>query len=171
MIDIAYSVTEAEYLEAQSLYVRRKSGKTVFLLRGVIVLGALVASVRPLLATLRDGDPFDWTRFIAPLLFAAVFIFALPYLQRRAFRKRFKIESANLTNVRMKLSESGMEVDVPGTGHGFLEWSGLSEWLEGKLVFMAIAGYTFRPIPKSALTPQQIDEVRDLLSLYIKPAE
>jgi len=171
MIDITYSLTEAEYLEAQSLYVHKKSGKTPFILRCIVALGAVLVSSRALLATLQYGDPFDWSRITPPLIVAAIFIFGLPSLQRWGFRKRYKVEANNLTHVSLKLDESGWEVDVPGAGRGSLEWSGLSDWMEGKLVFMAISGYTFRPIPKSALTPPQVDEVRELLARKIKPAK
>jgi hypothetical protein len=116
---------------------------------------------------MRDGDSIDWVGVLVPITIALTIIGILPYLQRRGFRKRFEVESPNLTNAVMQFNGDGVRSTIAGRGEATLDWSTFSSWLEGKDVFMLMSGYTFLPIPKSALEKSQIEEVRDMLTANI----
>jgi hypothetical protein len=167
MIEIHFTLTEAGYLEAQALYLKDKQPWARNILKGAVLVGALLAITSNVYKTLQNGDPFDWTGALVPLTIAVIFIALLPYLQRHEFRKRFKIEAPNLSNAVMQLNNDGVRSKIAGRGEGTSEWSTFSNWIEGESLFILISGYTFRQIPKSVLDQSAIREVRDLLAQHI----
>lgn len=168
MIDLHFSITEPEYLEAQRLFMREQHRKLrwwfwvmsgIFFLSGVAVL---LTAPRPI--TFAELPSYLSTLFVISIVLLCI----LP-LQKRAFKKRFLKERANLTNAHLTLDSRGYHCDVPGVGSGSAEWSGISSWLEGKLVFVLRSGYLMRIIPKADLVEAQQNEVRTLLAENVGP--
>jgi uncharacterized membrane protein len=170
VIELSFTLSEAEYCEAQSLYIRAKQPWIRVLLPVCILVGTLLVVLTNLLKSFRDGSPVDWASVILSLAVAFVFLALLHFARRRGFRRRFKIEAPNLTNVIMQLDDSGVRIQIAGRGEGTTQWPTFSTWSEGDKVFIMISGFTFRPIPKSVLSPTEVDAIRNLLTLHIKKA-
>ena len=168
MIDIRFTVTEPEYLEAQQIFVReqRRTSRWRRRISWAILLAAFVV----LLSTLPRPLHF---KTLPPYLYGLAFLCLLPLcikpLQRRNFKKRFATDRTNLTDAHLVLDRSGYRSEVPGIGSGIAEWRGMSGWFEGEKVFMLRSGYHMRIVPKASLTEVQLEEVRSLLTEQIGP--
>jgi hypothetical protein len=168
MIDLHFSLTEPEYLQAQQLFTREQHRKLrwwLWAMSGIFLISAtcvLLTTPKPItFAELPSSLP---ALFVIPIVLLCI----LP-LQKHAFKKRFQKEKANLTNAHLILDARGYHCNVPGVGSGTAEWSGISSWLEGELVFVLRSGYLVRIVPKAALTEAQLNEVRTLLTEKIGP--
>jgi hypothetical protein len=69
--------------------------------------------------------------------------------------------------VRVQADDSGTRF-VYGTGDSNTQWSGYIRFLETKNLFMLyVSKAMFRPIPKRALSPGQVSELREMLQTKI----
>jgi hypothetical protein len=164
VIDVQFTVTESEYLEAQHLFMREQQRKSRWWRWGVWLV-LLVSTADTLVTTSRP---------IPPYTFVCVIFCFFPLwnglLRKMAFRKRFAKEKQSLTNAHVVVGHEGYRCDVPGMGSGITEWGAISGWLEGKTVFVLRSGYLMRIVPKSPLTEEQIESVRLLFAQEIGPA-
>ncbi len=70
---------------------------------------------------------------------ALVVLFIGP-IQRRALQKRYLKERANLTNISVRIDQSGVHSKIPGQGFGFAEWPGVrGGWKAGAFSCFAAA--------------------------------
>ena len=166
MIDIHFTLTEAEYLEAQKLYTSsNKSWKRV----RVILIVILLLSVTVVLLSLPNGKGAEVIQQLRPLAVIAIFLSLLPLWKKWGFKKRFLTERQNLTNVNLIIDDSGYRANIPGIGEGVAEWGGMDGWQEGKSVIVLRSGLLMRLFPKAPLREAQIDEVRKLLTRKLGP--
>jgi hypothetical protein len=163
MIETSYSLTENEYIEAQFLYQRKKSKRAQIMRYALIAI--LAGSFVTILLTAPAANLLTPIAAI-PAVFLVMLIF-LPLIQRRAFRKRFKTEAVNCTNVEVRLDDDGYHGDVAGVGSGTIRWEAFSMFAESPNVFLLLRGFTFHPIPKRALLPWQQDELKLLVSRHL----
>ena len=166
MIDFQFTLTQAEYIEAQKLYM--SSNKSWKRLR-IILMGVLLLSFTVLLLSLRSGTGAVAFQQLKALIILMVFLFFVPLLQRFGFRKRFLKERKNLTNVTVIIDEVGFHSDIPGIGGGVAEWAGMDGWQEGKKVIMLRSGLLMRLFPKSSLSETEMVDVRKLLARKLGP--
>lgn len=170
MITFHFTITEAEYIEAQSLFMKQSSGKMRWLRYGSIAV--LIISVSLFIfSRARDGETTGselLQQFVPVVVLAAIFS-CLPLLQKWAFKKRFPKEKENLTNVRVQMDDDGYHVDIPGVGAGVAAWEPMRVWIEGPNVVMIRSGFLMRVFPKSALTDVEMQEARMLLTRKIGP--
>jgi hypothetical protein len=168
MIEIRFTLTEPEYLEAQQLFMRnhnqkyRWSRSTVWALFIAGVALAACTAQRPL--TFNTIPIYVWVLFV--LCFYPLWIIPL---QRSGLKKRFVIEKRNLTDAHVQLDDNGYHVEVPNIGSGTAQWGGISKWVEGKVVIILLSGLLMRIIPKHPLSGPQLNELRQLLGKYIGP--
>ncbi len=170
MIDIHFSVSEKEYLEAQKLFMStnkklkwiRTALLIVLLLSFVLVVSSALISAQHFGEALQQLLPF----FAVVLVLLACFS---PFFQNRGFKKRFLKEKQNLTNAHLVLDDAGYHIDIPGVGSGVAEWTSMDGWLEGKQIIILPAGLLMRILPKAPLTAHQLDEARELLTEKLGP--
>ena len=169
MIETTYTLSEPEYFEAQQLYlksVRRWGALTVngfsaFLL----VCFSIVIATNP--AHFRALQ----TTGAVPGILLLAFALSLPWLSRRALKKRYLVERSGLTDIHVMLTEEGYRVVTASQGAGDIPWTGLSSYIESQSLFLLLQGFTFRAIPKRALDEGQITEVRRLITTHLpKPS-
>ena len=165
-IDTVYTLTEEEYLEAQSLYIREKHKIIPYIRWGFVVIPILLVAV-VVFNSSKMGQIFPPVTLIGSLVPVLIFGAVLPLSQKRALQKRFVIEKPNMTNVHLHMDEDGMRANVPGVGEGSIQWPAFSLWLEGNRLFILINAFMFRPIPKSALAQDEIDVLRQFLQAHV----
>jgi hypothetical protein len=168
MINIHFTITEAEYLEAQDLFTREQNKKMrtwLWLISGasfLIGLFSLLASPRPIsLATIPS--------YAIPMMVMGGLPLYIKPAVKRAMKKRFPKEVKNLTNATVQLDDTGYRTSIPGVGEGTADWRGISQWFEGDKVFVLRSGLLMRIVPKSALDDSERSELRSLLSEKIGP--
>lgn len=159
MITTTFTVREAEYIEAQQLYLRTTSVNRV----RYGLLAVLVFSLISVLVTAKDIPPADWAKGAGPVGLIALLV-SFPVLQKRSFRKRYLIEAAALTDVTVQLDESGYRSQAPGQGAHETPWSAFTSYAEGGAIFVLFRGYSFNAIPKRALSETDRDAARALIS-------
>jgi hypothetical protein len=165
MIDIRYTVSKAEYIEAQRLFIKRKRRKSLYsrLVLYVIFVAACAYALLTSKDQMQGASVFVGT--------AAFIVFAVVVLNRSlqkfALGKRFATESKFLSGVHLILDDTSIRGDVEGIGEAVTQWGAYTGWVEGPAVFAIIGGFTFRPIPRRVLSPDQQSELRDLLTRHI----
>ena len=169
MIETYFSLTKAEYIESQRLFVQDALGKSRswrWPLAAFLLLNALWTFFYPhqrLAFTDSPAFAFVWVLLAMSLLFPG-------HLSRLGFAKRYEKEKVNLTNAHLILDDVGYHTEVPGIGSGVAEWPGIQKWKEGASVFVLKSGFLMRVIPKSSLSPYEQHQVRDLLIAKLGPA-
>jgi hypothetical protein len=170
MIDIHFSITEEEYLEAQKLYMSTNK-KLKRMRRGALIVFSITiiaVAVAALKTPPRTGEVFQ--QFFPLSVLMLLFLACLsPTVQKRNFKKRFLKERRNLANSHLVLDDTGYHMEVPGIGGGTAEWGGMDGWLEGTQVIILPAGLLMRIFPKAPLTEIQIEEARALLTDKLGP--
>ncbi len=166
MIDIYFTLSQAEYLEAQKLNTSKN--RTFKWFRwGLLAFGLFALAV----VVLRSPNRFDADAFtqFAPFFTIVLIALFLPFMQKSGFKKRFLKEKQNFTNARLVMDEMGYHLSIPGVGGGIAEWGGMDGWLEGKSVFLLRSGLLIRLFPKAPLDQTQLEEVRALLTEKLGP--
>jgi hypothetical protein len=169
MIDISYTVSRPEYIEAQRLFIGRRRRKSLYwrlVIYAVFVIGCVLV-----VWTSKD-DRRGAIDFIATMAFVLIGVVTLIRLSQKYFLvKRFATESRFLSGIHLTIDDSGLHGIVEGIGESTTQWGALTAWAEGANVFLLISGFTFRPIPKRVLSPDQQTELRDLLKRHIATAK
>ncbi|SNS44441.1 hypothetical protein SAMN05421770_101999 [Granulicella rosea] len=172
MIEASFTIREDEYLEAQKAYMHAVNPQARWIRFGLA--GVLTLSIGIVLLTQRTGLATLWTPHNLP---GAVFVLTIvtitllsPKLQRRAFKKRYQVERAGMTDVRTELNEEGISAEVPAYGRAELLWSAHTGYLQTPQLILLLKGYTFRPIPLRAFAhPNEVEElVKRHLPVYTR---
>ena len=161
MIEITFTLSEAEYIEAQELYFRTSNQGTRWKLRaigGIILISLLSVILTNLhqLSTLLTG------KLALPVIVLAILVLA-PWLRKRGFRKRYRVELPSVTGVHLQIDEIGYHSRVAGQGQGDIFWSAFTSYGDTSNLFALFKGYSFYAIPKRALDEHQIDELEQLI--------
>ena len=167
MIDIVLTLTESEYLEAQRLHMRERIRRGR--IRRTISLCILFTGL--FVFFWKTTGPRDAVLITLPTVSGTI-VLALglrKILHTWIFRKRFKTDSRLLTNVHLTIDDLGTHGETVGIGHGTLEWTAFTNWLEGKQSFVLFIGCLFRAIPKRLLSEQETAHLRSLLEQKIGP--
>jgi hypothetical protein len=165
MIETFFTLTEAEYVECQRLYLRqrpKRSRRWDLLLCVIFLIGIFI-----LVRTRQSA----WDALIFVIIGgiggAALGFVMKEVLQARSFKRRFETASRMLTDAHLSFDDSGIRSKIDGIGEGKTEWNACTSWLEGKNVLLILYGHSFSPIPKRALSEESKQELRDLLSRKI----
>lgn len=162
MIETTYSVTEAEYVEAQALWcpiaVRKLPGHWLY--QGTLILIATcmawVAHFAPVLSVLAWASSV-WLWFI------------VLNWRKKAIRKyQYSLAAERMQNVSLRIDEGGFHEHKENSGTCFIPWNQFSGWREGKSIFVLGMNLTPIPIPKSCLLPGQQASLRSTLETSIK---
>jgi hypothetical protein len=166
MIDIHFTLTEKEYLEAQALFLRESDRKarrwrwplTAFLFVCLAVFWSL-------------PKPIDWSDITTWVFVVLVCLAFLPrkLLRRHLFRKRFQKEGALFVDVHTVLDDASYRNEIPGIGHSVTEWKAMTDWAEGDSVFIVKQTLLIRIIPTHVLSEPQREELRALFTRQIGP--
>ena len=166
-------LTEDEYMEAHRLHCkspyRAIANAFAYTLAGLFWI-FLIASW--IFKALYPSDPFlgqnvsAFQKAILPgalgiLLWVLFFRVYTPYATRRKFRKTrsFQIEVFNEIN-----SEGLMQKTAEGS-YGFSRWADFSHWRESEqMIIVVYPTGIYCMIPKSAVTTEQQNEVRNILT-------
>ncbi len=162
MIETRFTLTEAEYIEAQRAYLEASgSGRQLkfFLIFILVVFVVAVATNPDPLTTLRDP------RMLFPLLIVTIFLLS-PWLQTRAFKKRFKVDAPTITNVHVLIDEEGYWA-ATSQGEGKSYWGGYSSYIETPRCFLLIKGFTFQVVSKQQLSETEVLELRELIARHL----
>jgi hypothetical protein len=170
MIDIAYTVSRPEYIEAQRLFIGRRRRKSLYWRLAIYAIffigcGLVIWSSKDD----RRRGAIDFILTMTFVLLAAVTLVRLS--QKYLLVKRFATESKFLSGIHLMIDDTGLRGIIEGIGESTTQWGALTAWLEGPTVFVLIAGFTFRPIPKRVLSPEQQTELCDLLERHIITAK
>ena len=162
MINVWFTLSQDEYVEAQTLFMREQNRKARWWrwpLAATTLIGCALMIV--------TGRPASFISMPGPVIglgaMGLLFLF-LPILQKSTFKKRFKKESANLTNLRVELSSRGIFAEIPGRGSGMADWITIDTWIEGDQVFMLKSGLLMRVLPKRVFDDEQCNDLRNLLT-------
>ena len=169
MIDICFTVTESEYLEAQKLFVRHQY-RNVIRLRWILVAVYIASSLAVPFIGSRPHHPSPLHVLLSLFMSVCVVVAILGaknLLQRLAFGRRFRKEKRFLTDVHARIDDQGYWCEIPGVGSGMMEWLAFDRWTEGYTVIFLVTGSSMTMVSKSSLTPPQLSELRMMLQTRV----
>ena len=162
---ISYTPSEADLIEANRLWFRRelrRGGNLLFFFCGGWIFGLVGwhfgsdAGFDPLLA------------FGAGILVWLAGLFLILANMRRQIPKRVRREFAEQRALRDEVELSWSDDGLTATtahGHSQFGWDEFRSWTENEAVFLLFhAERLFTVVPKRALSEDQVDELRRLLS-------
>ena len=163
MIDTVYTVSEAEFSQANTIWcggAARKIPGYVPLQFTYAVFGACIGwSLRYLPSWLWIG-----------LILSMVAVQLIVRWRRKFLKKRqFLHMSGRMAELHVQIDDSGYRDEKSGCCGGWNAWSGYTGWKEGPLVFVLGRNLSFTTVPKAPLSPEQQTELRLLLESKIGP--
>jgi len=156
LIQAVYELTEREFYEAQV----RHSGSSGRITR---IIGAII-----LVCALASLSTHHYAQASIGIVLGIVFIFGLRISTSLAFKR----EASLKLKTTIVASEEGFET-VNSRGKSTLNWSAFTRFTETRNIFMLyVQSRMFHLIPKRALSPEDVDRLRELLKRHIstKPA-
>jgi hypothetical protein len=158
MIQMVYTISEAEFSEAQKLWCSRELKKLPgrWLTQGVGVLfgGFIGGSFHYL--------PLWLVCSLGGSLFALILV---GQWRRKAIRHyQYTISAERFNDIEVSIDESGYRDRKAGKSEGWIGWSDFTGWRESANVFILGRNLTFVTIPKRALTAAQQDDLRVTLN-------
>ena len=158
MIDLAYTVSEAEFLEAGSKLASRKGIRQPLIVLHYVAVAVVLAAG---LSLILMGS-------LAPGIFFIALGTALPFLRRYTHRKvlRSNYRGAPFmhSQVRAQIDESGISMTY-ATGSSVNAWEGHQACFETKdMIVLQISTTLVRVFPKRAFNAEQLAEFRKLLA-------
>jgi len=162
MIDITYSLSEAEYLDGYKIWAKLQlktyPGRVLVQIASA-VFGVFIGLSLHLLPT------WLWIGLIA----SYGLLYFVCWWRKKVIRKHLYAQSKeNWQNMHVKFDELGYQSELPGMSGGWIRWARFTNWREGKLVIILGYDVHFIPIPRSALAPEQQDELRLLIASHVK---
>jgi hypothetical protein len=158
VISTNYAISETEFVEAQKIWCPRELKKLPgrWLLQAVsIVFGGFVG----------------WSFIYLPRwlvvglcgsLLAQVVVSAWG---KKAIRHyQFTLNADRFREVEVEIDESGYRDQKPGVCGGWIDWKDFTGWRESDNIFILGRNLSFVTVPKRALTPEQQQELRKVLS-------
>ena len=113
----------------------------------------------------------SWTIFLLAGLAPVYLLYCVLFLMfsSSAMRKNYKSAARTLTNCHLEFEDEGCLWNVPEETNGRLYWKTYSSWMESKMAFALIREGLVYPIPKSALSSNQLVELRELFIKHLGP--
>ncbi len=161
MIDTTYTISEAEFAQANALWCGDAAKK----LPGHIPLQITYAIFGACIGwSLHYMPAWLWIALILSMLAVQLIV----RWRRKVIRKRqFLHMSGRISDVHVRIDETGYEDEKPDCCRGWNAWTGYTGWREGSLVFVLGRNLSFTTVPKAPLSLEQQDELRALLKSQI----
>ena len=164
-MELTYGVTQEDFYECRiASRDRTIISRWVFrLLAGFVIL----LPVGWLLWIELHPNKYDLFDLVPKVIVAALLAILLWVLPRRLAREQFRKQPAARGQTTVILDDSGAHWRWDG-GSAHWEWKSYLRFLESKHHFLLYTSpYSFHIVPKRAITPQQIFEVRAILEQHL----
>ena len=163
MTEITYQLTEEDYWEAYRLW-RGKTTAGRFKVGYVLLLGALVPVI------IFHGQFWkvwfsDWTLLLMACVPVGLMLFMvamLLWVMPRRGMKRLMSSEDSRNPVVFRWDAEGLGFKATTT-EARVTWAGVKRWWEGAGVFVIVREQVMSPVPKRAMTEEQVSELRGLL--------
>lgn|GEM_PF-4050971 len=182
MIQVTYTTTEAEFVEAQMLVFRLRSPKK-FRNRWINLVGTSVLAFVLLLGGLFDiyvhvlahATPSSFLVIVGLVVESICLYSIFDLITLHSLRKRlkamYKRTHAGPSPIDTMIDETGWREETPGSNNTFVEWTGFCHRIETDTLFIAMRpDLMFNLIPKRALSPLDIASLRTLIETRIPQA-
>lgn len=164
MIDTTYTISEAEFAQANALWCGDAAKKLPGYIPLQITYGVFGACIG---WSLHYMPAWLWIALILSMLAVQLIV----RWRRKVIRKRqFLHMSGRISDVHVRIDETGYADEKPNCCRGWNAWAGFTGWKEGSLVFVLGRNLSFTTVPKAALSLEQQDELRALLKAQIGPS-
>ena len=162
MIETSYTVTAAEFGEAQKIWSSQNQRK---------LPGAKLMSVAYILLSAGIGMsihflPVPLAVYLC-LTFAAVL--GLPFWRRVAIRRYVYAQATDRDKpVQLRIDEEGYSTIRPHFNECHMKWRCFTGWKEGNNILVLGRGIQMCIVPKKALDESQLQELRHLLNTHLQ---
>ncbi len=155
-----FELSLEDFKEIAQNHLYRRSARQIWNILQVI-LGTVIG-ICAILMAIAGGT--NWAIFFG---FVCLVVFGVLILQPMLAVRSLQNTPFYQGKVRVRADDSGTRF-VYGTGDSNTQWSGYIRFLETKNLFMLyVSKIMFRPIPKRALLPGQVSELREMLQKKI----
>ena len=164
-MEITFEPTEKDFFDSFSVHRRAKTWrKWLVRIVGALILGMIVFS---LFILLHEPTKENIETYIPYLAFFIVWFGVILYVPRWNVRRQFLKQPAAHGPRTVTLDEHGIRSRWAG-GSSDVEWKNYIRTVEGKdIVLLYFSPAYFNMIPKRAFTPEQWNELRELLKAKI----
>jgi hypothetical protein len=163
VIETRFTLTEAEYIEAQRAYAKASGTmrRLNLFLYGIPIVIIVAFATNPAPSSILR-DP----RALIPAVIVVVLLLS-PWLQTRSWKKRFRLESSNLTDVSVQIDESGYFSSASSQGEARIFWTAFTSYVETTNMLLLIKGFSAQMLPKRALISAQTAELLELIASHL----
>lgn len=162
MIDLTYTISESEFIEAQTLWcpaaVKKLPGRVILNAAYLIFAGFLGWSI-PHLA--------GWLQIALEGSLIGIVLIAR-WRRRSVARFQYFSTRDQFEDLHIRIDESGYSDEKPGRSGGWITWQGFTGWKEGSTVFVLGRTLQFITVPKAALSTEQQADLRALLTTHMR---
>ncbi|MGH9606359.1 MAG: YcxB family protein [Terracidiphilus sp.] len=171
-MQLSYELTLAEFKSALNLHARQKLGRRIhtFIYKfGIPGITALLLGLTFYTYITGGSDAAgDMIVYDIGLVTIVVLVFVLRRFRiRSAFRSLFPAGAKNRTT-SIAINDDHILTSVQGVGEARYLWTGLSAFVQNKLVALFYIGdERFLVLPLRAISPSQRNELNDLIGRYV----
>lgn len=161
MIDVTYSISQPEFIEAQKMWCSREykklPGKTLYQTVSV-VFGVFLGLSLPHLPL--------W--LIASVSMCLIALVLVGQWRKNAVREyQFAQNAKQMEGIRVHIDEAGYQDEKADVCGGWISWSNFTGWRESPSIFVLGRNLKFVTIPKAPLSSEQQQELRALLQSHL----
>jgi YcxB-like protein len=168
MIEIRYTITPAEYQEANSLLMKNSGLRRKLTYSFVTWLGPLLGALMVASAVIVStwAEPDYTSGFV--LLVCGLYFLSLPWLCRRMMRRRHRMQRLS-TEIILTAGNEGIQIQrANGEAETRYRWPAFQKQVESQAMFVLFPNMlVFLPIPKRAMTSEQQQELRALIAAHL----
>ncbi len=162
MVEAVYTVTEQQFVEAAKAYCKPRAKK----LPGYVLLQLFSGIFVGLSVFITLTNPSWLTAGVLGSLAALLIVQqwrkrAIPTYQASAYAEYNE-------EVAVRFDEQGFHSSKTGLSTTWVAWPAFTGWMETNSMFILGMKLSWIPIPKSAFSPQQQDEIRNLFFISVQ---
>ncbi len=161
MIDAVYTVSQSEFTEAQQIWCSRELKK---------LPGRVLVQVVSIIFGGFLGFGFHYLpRWLSIALGVSLLLIVLvsQWRKKAVRRYQFSLNADRMEAMHIYIDETGYRDEKASVSGGWIAWPGFTGWSEGPNVFVLGRNLNFIPVPKSAIAPEQQEELRALLREHL----
>jgi hypothetical protein len=164
VIDITYTLSEADFSEAQKLWcgteLKKLPGRKLIFGLALVFGGLLGWDI---------GSMPTWLKASMAIVILAI-VFTTQWRQKAVRRYQYELKAKDFDHIQTRIDGGGYWCGKEGLSNGWIAWAAFTGWRETPRIIVLGMGLSFITIPKSALSPEQQTELRTLLQTNIRPA-
>jgi hypothetical protein len=165
-MQIEYEISEQDFVEAQKLALRKGASRSTRLIFKFIPFWGAFICIGVLWPRFQQGFTFDASAAIA-IVFGSLLAIGIPLQIKRA-RKKMYWQTPSLHGTRSLTMDTNGLVFAGPEFSSQLQWKIFVKFVEDDKSFLLYQNqHIFQVIPKSALSPQQISELREAFTQNI----